>query len=58
MNFDTRIQHGSVTVRSTRGYDITLLSEAERMNLASKLSDEERRVILHQGTECPLGAEA
>ncbi len=54
MKFDTRTQHGSEAVRSTSGYDITPLSDAEKTNLASTLSDEERRVILHQGTESPF----
>ncbi len=54
MKFDTRTQHGSEPVCSTSGYDITPLSDAEKTNLASTLSDEERRVILHQGTESPF----
>jgi peptide-methionine (R)-S-oxide reductase len=54
MKFDTQTQHGSEAVRSTSGYDITPLSDAEKTNLASTLSDEERRVILHQGTESPF----
>ncbi len=54
MNLDTRTQHGSEAVRSTSGYDITPLSDAEKTYLASTLSDEERRVILHQGTESPF----
>ncbi len=54
MQFETRTLHGSEAVRSTSGYDITPLSDAEKTNLASALSDEERRVILHQGTESPF----
>lgn len=35
-------------------YDLTPLSVAKREALAAKLSTEERRVILHQGTEPPF----
>lgn len=35
-------------------YDLTPLTAAERDALAAGLSDEERRVILHQGTERPF----
>lgn len=35
-------------------YDLTPLPAAERDALAAGLSDEERRVILHQGTEQPF----
>ncbi len=40
--------------RSPSGYSITPLSEAERTELARSLSDEERRVLLYQGTEPPF----
>lgn len=40
--------------RSASGYSITPLSEAERAELAGALSDEERRVLLYQGTEPPF----
>lgn len=53
MKFDTRSQHDTEAVRSTSGHDISPLSAAERTNLASTLSDEERCVILDQGTERP-----
>jgi peptide-methionine (R)-S-oxide reductase len=36
---------------STKGFDITPLSAAKIEALASGLTDDERRVILHQGTE-------
>jgi peptide-methionine (R)-S-oxide reductase len=36
------------------GYDLAPLGAAERAALAAGLSDEERRVILHQGTEPPF----
>lgn len=35
-------------------HDLTPLTAAEREALAAGLSDEERRVILHQGTEPPF----
>ena len=40
--------------RSRSGYEITPLSEEERAKRAAALSPEERRVILHQGTEPPF----
>lgn len=40
--------------RSGSGYDLTPLSEEERQARATGLSPEERRVILHQGTEPPF----
>jgi peptide-methionine (R)-S-oxide reductase len=39
---------------STAGYDLTPLPTAERERLAASLTPEERRVILHQGTEPPF----
>lgn len=41
-------------VRSRSGYDITPLGEAEKAALAARLSEEERRILLHQGTEPPF----
>jgi peptide-methionine (R)-S-oxide reductase len=43
-----------VPERSASGHDLRPLSEAEREKLAEGLSAEERRVILHQGTEPPF----
>jgi peptide-methionine (R)-S-oxide reductase len=40
--------------RSAAGYDLTRLPAAELVTLANKLSPEEQRVILHQGTERPF----
>lgn len=40
--------------RSASGYDLTPLSQAERERLARRLSAEERRVLLNQGTESPF----
>ena len=39
---------------SASGHDLTPPSQAERERLAASLTDEERRVILHQGTERPF----
>ncbi|MEO8011318.1 MAG: peptide-methionine (R)-S-oxide reductase MsrB [Dokdonella sp.] len=39
---------------SDSGYDITPLSAAEIERLAQKLTPEERRVLLHHGTEHPF----
>lgn len=39
---------------SSSGYDLRPLSEAQREQLAASLTDEERRVLLHQGTERPF----
>lgn len=39
---------------STSGYDLRPLSDAEREQLAARFTPEERRVILHQGTERPF----
>ena len=39
---------------SKSGYDLTPPSPEERERLAEKLSPEERRVLLHQGTEPPF----
>ena len=40
--------------RSASGYDLRPLSEAERTRHAARLCDEERRVLLLQGTEPPF----
>jgi peptide-methionine (R)-S-oxide reductase len=40
--------------RSRSGYDLTPLSEEDREARTATLSPEERRVILHQGTEPPF----
>ena len=39
---------------SASGHDLTPLSSEEKTRLAADLSDEERRVILYQGTEPPF----
>jgi len=44
----------SVPVRSASGFDLKPLSPAQRETLARGLSDEERRVLLYQGTEPPF----
>jgi peptide-methionine (R)-S-oxide reductase len=41
-------------MKSASGYDVTPLSKDEIETLASCLSPDERRVILHQGTEHPF----
>ena len=43
-----------VPTTSASGYDLRPLSAAQRDQLAAKLSAEERRVLLHQGTEAPF----
>ncbi len=40
--------------RSKSGFDLTPPTEAERTRLAGALSEEERRVLLHHGTEAPF----
>jgi peptide-methionine (R)-S-oxide reductase len=40
--------------RSTSGHDLTPLGAEEKTKLAAGLSEEERRVLLHQGTEPPF----
>jgi peptide-methionine (R)-S-oxide reductase len=40
--------------RSASGHDLTPPSDAERAALAADLSEEERQVILYQGTEPPF----
>ena len=39
---------------SDSGYDIRPLSEARRLELARDLNEEERRMLLNQGTEAPF----
>ena len=39
---------------STSGYDLTPPTQAELATMAATLSPEERRVLLHQGTEPPF----
>ncbi|NTV96389.1 MAG: peptide-methionine (R)-S-oxide reductase MsrB [Thiobacillus sp.] len=41
-------------MKSASGHDLTPPTDEERAALAAGLSDEERRVILHQGTEPPF----
>jgi peptide-methionine (R)-S-oxide reductase len=43
-----------VAETSASGYDLRPLNDSRRSQLAAALSDEERRVILHQGTERPF----
>ena len=40
--------------RSASGFDLTPLSEEDRTRRAAALTPEERRVLLHQGTEPPF----
>lgn len=54
MNSNTRTCGGTEAARSAAGYDITPLSREQRTTLASRLTDEERRVILRHGTERPF----
>lgn len=49
-------EHDPVPLRSASGHDLTPLPEAEKQALAASLNDEERRVLLHQGTEPPFCA--
>ena len=44
----------AATTRSASGYDLTRPPEADLSTRAAALSPEERRVILHQGTEAPF----
>ncbi|HEY8540363.1 MAG TPA: peptide-methionine (R)-S-oxide reductase MsrB [Steroidobacteraceae bacterium] len=44
----------SVPETSASGYDLRPLSPARREELAASLTPEERRVLLHQGTEPPF----
>ena len=39
---------------SSSGYDLTPLSDAEKQQNAADLTDEERRILLNQGTEPPF----
>jgi peptide-methionine (R)-S-oxide reductase len=40
--------------RSSSGFDLTPPNDAERARLEASLNDEERRVLLHHGTEAPF----
>jgi peptide-methionine (R)-S-oxide reductase len=40
--------------KSSSGYDLTPLTDQQREALAKELSEEERRVLLHEGTEPPF----
>ena len=51
MKDDTDHRHA---VQSKSGYEITPLSAAKRLELATDLNAEERRVLLNQGTEPPF----
>ena len=44
----------SVMAVSSSGYSVAPLSEEERNHLASRLGEEERRILLHHGTEHPF----
>lgn len=39
---------------SASGYDLTPLTEQEKQKKSTHLTDEEKRVLLHQGTEAPF----
>ncbi len=47
-------EHEPLPLRSASGHDLTPLPEAEKQALAAGLDDEERRVLLRQGTEPPF----
>jgi peptide-methionine (R)-S-oxide reductase len=51
MDDDNNLSQAS---QSASGYDIRPLSEARRLELALGLNEEERRVLLNQGTEAPF----
>lgn len=44
----------TIVNRSTSGHDLTPLTTEERAKLAERLTPEERRVLLNQGTEAPF----
>jgi peptide-methionine (R)-S-oxide reductase len=44
----------SAVAVSASGYSVAPLSEEERNRLASRLGEEERRILLHHGTEHPF----
>ena len=54
MTTDTDTRQRGAAARSAAGYDITPLTEAEKAERAAELSEEERRVLLRQGTEPPF----
>ncbi len=47
-------EHEPLPLRSASGHDLTPLPEADKQALAAGLDDEERRVLLRQGTEPPF----
>jgi len=47
-------EHEPAPQRSASGHDLTPLPEADKQALAAGLDDEERRVLLRQGTEPPF----
>jgi peptide-methionine (R)-S-oxide reductase len=47
-------QDARIPRTSAAGFDVTSLSDVERDRLAARLTPEERRVLLHQGTEPPF----
>jgi len=54
MNPDNKPSQQREQLRSAAGYNIAPLSDTEKATLAETLTDEERRVILNQGTEPPF----
>ena len=40
--------------KSASGYDLTPLTDAEKQRNAAHLNEEERRILLNQGTEAPF----
>ena len=54
MKADNQKSHEREQPRSAAGYNIAPLSDTEKATLAETLTDEERRVILNQGTEPPF----
>ena len=40
--------------KSASGYDLTPLTDAEKQRNAANLTEEERRILLNQGTEAPF----
>lgn len=52
--FGKKTDAAAAPARSASGYDLRPLSANERSEFAAALSPEERRVLLHQGTEPPF----
>ncbi|MGQ0656904.1 MAG: peptide-methionine (R)-S-oxide reductase MsrB [Chromatiales bacterium] len=50
----TTPQNAPATTLSASGHDIAPLSSEERERLAARLTAEERRILLHHGTEHPF----